>query len=298
MLRAGLQQLLAAVDADHVRHVLACRLDRLSRNLGDLILLADKFGESEVSLHSVSENLDPSSAAGRMSYNVLGSFAQYFRGQLSGNVRMGNERAIKEGRWINPTQDRLRLSRRTPGAQYGRATGPCVLPTTRQEPALRAIEERTALKYSTIMAILKSRIYLGEILHNGEWFPGNHETIITQEEWHAAHRGLTKGVQPAKDVLSGRVHCGLCGRRMAIAQNGKGNVTYKCRHRGQGCAQPARSNLGLNQSSSARRVPVRSRRGALTGDPSAVGRGVTDGAREGPPGPPAVGDGDAGNVDR
>ena len=77
------------------------RLDRLSRNLGDLILLADLFGERGVGLHSVSENLDLSSASGRMFYNVLGSFAQYFREQLSENVKMGNERAVKEGRWIN-----------------------------------------------------------------------------------------------------------------------------------------------------------------------------------------------------
>jgi site-specific DNA recombinase len=89
MLRPGLQQLLAAVEAGHVRHILVWRLDRLSRNLGDLILLADKFGESVVSLHSVSENLDLSSAAVRMFYNVLGSFAQYFREQLSEIVQVG-----------------------------------------------------------------------------------------------------------------------------------------------------------------------------------------------------------------
>ena len=49
----------------------------------------------------MSENLDLSSAAGRMFYNILGAFAQYFREQLSENVRMGNERAIQEGKWIN-----------------------------------------------------------------------------------------------------------------------------------------------------------------------------------------------------
>ena len=81
--RSGLQQVLAAVDDGHVSHVLVWRLDRLSRNLGDLIMLADKFGEKGVALHSVSENLDLSSASGRMFYNILGTFAQYFREQLS-----------------------------------------------------------------------------------------------------------------------------------------------------------------------------------------------------------------------
>jgi len=64
--RPGLQQVLAAVEAGHVSHVLVWRLDRLSRNLSDLILLADMLGEHGVALHSVQENLDLSSAAGRM----------------------------------------------------------------------------------------------------------------------------------------------------------------------------------------------------------------------------------------
>lgn len=99
--RPGIQQLLAAAEAGHVRHVIVWRLDRLSRNLRDLILIADRFGEHGVALHSVSENLDLSSASGRMFYNILGAFAQFFREQLSENVRMGNQRAAIEGKWLN-----------------------------------------------------------------------------------------------------------------------------------------------------------------------------------------------------
>ena len=55
------------------------------------------LGTHGVALHSVSENLDLSSAAGRMFYNILGTFAQFFREQLSENVRMGNDRAVREG---------------------------------------------------------------------------------------------------------------------------------------------------------------------------------------------------------
>lgn len=45
--------------------------------------------------------------------------------------------------------------------------------------------------------------------------------------------------------MSGRVVCGLCGRRMSSMQNGKGQMHYRCKHRGSGCRQPARSNRGL-----------------------------------------------------
>ena len=245
MLRPGLQQLLAAVEAGHVRHVLVWRLDRLSRNLGDLILLADKFGESGVSLHSVSENLDLSSAAGRMFYNVLGSFAQYFREQLSENVRMGNERAIKEGRWINRPKTGYDLvdGRLVPNADATRVRE--VFQLRAERHSYRSIEEQTGIKYSTICTILMSRIYLGEVLHNHQWFKGFHEPLVNPELFQAAQRAVPKGVQPSRDVLSGKVRCGLCGRRMAIQQNGKGSVYFRCRHRGEGCDQPVRSTRGL-----------------------------------------------------
>ncbi len=99
--RPGLQQLLGMVEAGHVSHVLVWRLDRLSRSLSDLILLADKFGQAEVPLHSFTEKLDLSSATGRMFYNILGSFAQFYREQLSENVRMGTQQGARQGKWMN-----------------------------------------------------------------------------------------------------------------------------------------------------------------------------------------------------
>jgi site-specific DNA recombinase len=245
--RPGLQQLLAAVEAGHVSHVLVWRLDRLSRSLSDLILLADKFGELGVALHSVSENLDLSSASGRMFYNILGTFAQFFREQLAENVKMGNERAVKEGRWINRPKTGYDLidGELIPNVDAGRVQE--IFTLRGQGRSYRRIEEQTAVRFSTVKSILESRIYLGEVLHNGEWFAGHHESIITAEEFHAAHRGFAKGVRRSKDVLSGRVRCGLCTRRMAVNQNGKGSLFYKCRHRGEGCDQPARSTKGLSR---------------------------------------------------
>jgi site-specific DNA recombinase len=95
--RPGLQQLLHMVNEGHVANVLTWRLDRLSRNLGDLIMLADEFGQRGVALHSFTEKIDLSSATERMFYNILGSFAQFYREQLAENVRMG----MRQGKWIN-----------------------------------------------------------------------------------------------------------------------------------------------------------------------------------------------------
>lgn len=275
MKRPGLQQLLAAAEAHHVSHVLVWRLDRLSRNLGDLILLANQFGELGIALHSVSENLDLSSASGRMFYNVLGTFAQYFREQLSENVRMGSERAAKDGKWLKrpktgydmvggelvPNGDAIRVQEvfrlRSEGSSY------------------RVIADRTGLNYSTVSTILGSRIYLGEVVYNDIWYPGRHDAIISDEVWHAAHRGFSKGVQPASDVLTSRVRCGLCGKRMSVQQNGKGSTFYKCWSRGKGCDQPARSTKGLSRAA----VLGMSLLGTDEGLQAAIRRRLAGGAR-------------------
>jgi site-specific DNA recombinase len=243
--RPGLQQLLHMVDEGHVANVLTWRLDRLSRNLSDLIMLADRFGQAGVALHSFTEKIDLSSATGRMFYNILGSFAQFYREQLAENVRMGMQQAVRQGKWIN-----------RPKIGYDLVDGELVAnemaPVVRRVFTLRSegqsvgnIADATGIKYSTVLTILKSRIYLGEVMMNDEWFPGRHEAIVTPEQFAAAHRGRVKGRARGTDLLSGRVRCGLCRRLMAIDQNGQGSRHYRCRHRGEGCAQPCRSNLGL-----------------------------------------------------
>jgi len=243
--RPGLQQLLAMVEQGHVTNVLVWRLDRLSRNLGDLILLADALGNHGVGLHSFTEKLDLSSATGRMFYNILGAFAQFYREQLAENVRLGMHQAARQGKWVN-----------RPKFGYDLVGGELVpnadAPTVRRIFDLRAqglsytrIEELTGVKYSTARAIAHSRIYLGEVLLNGEWFPGNHEPLISATAFATAHRGAPPWHRRSRHVLAGRVRCGLCGRVATIRYGRERRPLYRCRHRGAGCSQPSRSAMGL-----------------------------------------------------
>ena len=220
--RPGLQQLLHMVDEGHVANVITWRLDRLSRNLGDLIMLADRFGQANVALHSFTEKIDLSSATGRMFYNILGSFAQFYREQLAENVRMGMQQAVRQGKWVN-----------RPKTGYDLIDGELVpnemaavvrrIFTMRGEGASQGkIADATGVKYSTVLSILGSRIYLGEVQMNGEWFPGHHEAIVTPEAFAAAHRGRVRGRARGTDLLSGRVRCGLCQRLMALDQTARG----------------------------------------------------------------------------
>ena len=207
--RPGLQQLLHMVDEGHVANVITWRLDRLSRNLGDLIMLADRFGQANVALHSFTEKIDLSSATGRMFYNILGSFAQFYREQLAENVRMGMQQAVRQGKWVNRPKTGYDL---VDGELVPNEMAPVIrrIFTMRGEGASQGkIADATGVKYSTVLSILGSRIYLGEVQMNGEWFPGHHEAIITPEAFAAAHRGRVRGRARGTDLLSGRVRCGL-----------------------------------------------------------------------------------------
>lgn len=246
--RPGLQQVLGMIDRGHVAHLLVWRLDRLSRNLGDLILLAERFGKAGVGLHSFTERLDLSSATGRMFYNVLGSFAQFYREQLAENVSMGMARAAREGKWTN-----------RPKTGYDLIDGELVpnghADTVRRIFELRAsghsyadIERLSGVNYSTAHGILDSRIYLGEVVFRGEWFPGRHEAIVTSELFARAHRGwVPEKKRLGRHPLSGVVRCGLCGKVAATEHNGKGSRFYRCWNRGRGCDQPSRSVRGIER---------------------------------------------------
>jgi len=113
--------------------------------------------------------------------------------------------------------------------------------------AYRAIEERTGIKYSTVRSILMNRVYCGFVRHHDDWHPAVHEPLITQARFDAAQRAHTPGTRRSRDLLSGRVRCGLCSRVLGVEYNDRGQANYRCKHRGTGCAMPGRSAHGLHR---------------------------------------------------
>jgi site-specific DNA recombinase len=246
--RAGIAELIELVEADRVAHVIVWRLDRLSRDQGDLNRLVRAFERHCVSLHSINEGkVDLSTAAGRMQIGVHGVFAQFYREHIVENVKMGMEQAAREGKWLN-----------RPPTGYSMINGDLIpnehAPIVRRIFDLRlkghsyaSIEAMVGIKYSTVRQILQNRAYLGLTRIREQWFPGIHEPLVTQEQFDAAHRGHVPGRRRGRHVLSGRVRCGLCSRLVAIDYNERAQPIFKCHHRGGGCAQPGRSGNGLER---------------------------------------------------
>jgi DNA invertase Pin-like site-specific DNA recombinase len=246
--RPGMQELLRLVELGEVKDLLIWRWDRLSRDQGDFATLVKLFDRRDVKVHSVNEgDLDLASASGRMQIGVHGVFAQYYRDQIVENTRMGQRQAAEQGRWLN----------RAPTG-YDMINGHLVpndmAPTVRRIFALRAggasfpvISSDVAIKYSTARHISLNRVYLGEVRLADDWFEGQHPALVDEAEFNAAQRSHTPGQRRSKDLLSGRVRCGLCGRVAGVHYNNRNQAIYRCRYRGQGCAQSGRSANGLHR---------------------------------------------------
>jgi hypothetical protein len=243
-----MRELRALVAEGRVAHVIVWRLDRLSRDSGDFATLTRSFESECVQLHSVNDgDVELGTASGRLQLGIHGVLAQYYREQLVENVRMGMEQAARSGRWLNrpPTGYDLR---------DGRLVANDDAPMVRHVFKLRAdglsygaIEEATGVRYSTVRQIIHNRVYLGLVRLRDEWFPGLHEPLVSEAEWDAAHRGHVPGRRRGRDVLSGRVRCGLCRRIVSIDYNQKGQPLFRCKHRGKGCDLPGRSSSGLQR---------------------------------------------------
>ena len=246
--RPAIRELLALVAADGVSDLVIWRWDRLSRDQGDFATLVKLFERHHVRVHSVNESdLDLASASGRMQIGVHGVFAQYYRDQIVENTRMGQRQAAEQGRWLN----------RAPTG-YDMINGHLVpnemAPLVRRIFALRAegasypvIAADVGIEYSTARHISLNRVYLGEVRLGETWFKGLHEPLVDEATFSAAQRANRTGERRGRDLLSGKVRCGLCGRVAVVHYNNRNQAIYRCRHRGQGCAQPGRSANGLHR---------------------------------------------------
>jgi site-specific DNA recombinase len=247
--RPAMRDLLALIEGGQVTDLVIWRWDRLSRDQGDFAALVKLFDRHGIKVHSVNEgDLDTGTASGKMQIGVHGVFAQYYRDHIVENVLMGNRQAIEhDGRWLN----------RAPTG-YDMVDGELVpnelAPLVQRTFALRAagasyptIAAEVGIGYSTVRHICENRVYLGETRLRDEWFPGRHQPLVTLEEFNAVARGHTAGRRRSKDLLSGIARCGLCGRVAGVEYNERNQALYRCKHRGKGCAQPARSANGLHR---------------------------------------------------
>ena len=220
MERPALKRLLADIEAGRIDIVVVYKIDRLSRSLADFARMVEVFDRCGVSFSAVTQQINSATSMGRLMLNVLLSFAQFEREVTGERIRDKIAASKANGMWMGgplplgyDVQNRMLVVNEAEAAVVRRifADFACDRSTTHMvrnyaAEGIRTKTGRTFCKQS-IYKLLHNRMYLGEIVHKGRYYPGQHPPILTKAEWQAAHDVLA---QTAEE------------RRAAVATDGRG----------------------------------------------------------------------------
>ena len=176
------------------------KVDRAARNLFDYVELERLESEYNLPFISVSQPTE-NTPAGRMMRRTLANMASFYTEQQSVDVREGLARRVREGWFIGLAPYGYRNVRKD-GRGVVEVDPPEAANVKRifhlyayENLTLDGLVERVngerlvfrqsqpRFPRSTVHAILRDRAYIGEILHQGQWYPGKHEPIIDRPTW-------------------------------------------------------------------------------------------------------------------
>lgn len=198
--RPAVQQLLADIEEGLVDVVVVYKIDRLSRSLADFARLVEVFDRNGVTFVSVTQSFNTTTSMGRLTLNILLSFAQFEREVTAERIRDKFAASRRKGIWMggNPpfgyrVADR-KLVVDADNAAHVRwlfsrflEIGSCT--ELAREVDARGIRTPKGNKIDkkSIYRILSNRTYLGEAVHKGDSYPGEHDAIIDRETWDRVH---------------------------------------------------------------------------------------------------------------
>ena len=204
--RPALLRLLRDIRARKVDLVVVYKVDRLTRSLADFAKIVEVFDANGVSFVSVTQQFNTASSMGRLTLNMLLSFAQFEREVTGERIRDKIAASKRKGMWMGGVpplgydiQDRQLVINEDEArtvryifetyVQLG-----AVRPLHEQIDAERITTKRhTSAKGNSyggrpisrghLYRLLQNRLYRGEIVHKGQTYPGQHEPIIDHDLW-------------------------------------------------------------------------------------------------------------------
>lgn len=194
--RPALKRLVAAVQAGKIDVIIVYKIDRLSRSMLDFLNLVELFERHGVTFVSVTQSFNTKDAMGRMALNILVTFAQFERELIGERIRDKVAASRKRGKWMGgwtplgyEVRDRKLLVHEADAERVRSIFRRFVQlkSATLLARELVAADERTRygqlLDKGVLYKILHNRVYLGEAVHKGTSYPGEHEAIIDQKLW-------------------------------------------------------------------------------------------------------------------
>ena len=216
--RPALQRLLADIRTGRIDIVVVYKVDRLTRSLADFARLVEIFDAQNVSFVSVTQQFNTTSSMGRLTLNVLLSFAQFEREVTGERIRDKIAASKKKGIWmggnvplgydadkrtlvINPaeaeTVRRIFALYRELGCvrQVKEEADRLALRTRSRRVADGAERGGTPFSRGHIYRLLSNPIYVGQIAHKGRLYPGQHQPLIDDEMWTVVQTQLATGAR-------------------------------------------------------------------------------------------------------
>jgi site-specific DNA recombinase len=245
--RPALKRLLAAVEARSIDCIIVYKVDRLSRSLLDFARIIEVFDRNGVSFVAVTQQFNTTSSLGRLTLNILLSFAQFEREIISERTRDKMSAARRKGKWIgghpvlgydidskggriivNPAEAEqvrtlfglyLTKGSTLPVLQETQRVGLVTKRWTTEDGKVRGGK---AFTRGSLHATLTNVLYTGMVDHKGVLYAGEHDRIIDQKTWDTVHEtlqrnGSDKGATTRNKLgalLRGLLFCVPCGTPM------------------------------------------------------------------------------------
>ena len=254
--RPALKRLLADIEAGKVDVVVVYKIDRLTRSLADFAKLVEAFDTKSISFVAITQQFNTTTSMGRLTLNILLSFAQFERELSSERVRDKIAASRAKGKWTGGnipfgyrTQDKKLVidEREAETVRYIFKRYLELQSIERLLLDLNAKDIRPRAKtpkksdapvtshffYGSLAYLLNNRVYVGEISHKSKWHPGEHAAIIDTKLFDAvqAQLNMNKVARKNRRTESGALLMGKLfddkGNRMSPSYSTKKGVRYR-----------------------------------------------------------------------
>lgn len=199
--RPALQQLMADIKAGKVNTIVVYKIDRLTRSLADFAKMVEVFDQHKVSFVSVTQQFNTTTSMGRLTLNVLLSFAQFEREVTGERIRDKIAASKAKGMWMGGTiplgytvvEKRLEPEpEEVPIIQhiFKQYLALESIPQLRSEMAQSGYLSRSGKRFSIgILAnILTNPVYIGQTRHRDKVFQGQHTAIVGLDVWEQVQK--------------------------------------------------------------------------------------------------------------
>jgi DNA invertase Pin-like site-specific DNA recombinase len=216
MARPGLQRLLADITAGKIDVILVYKIDRLTRSLADFAKIVEVLDKAGASFVSITQSFNTTTSMGRLTLNMLLSFAQFEREVTGERIRDKIAASKRKGMWMGgpvplgyavenrklvPHDAEAKLVRHIMERYLELGSVVELADELNAQGHRTKVQHRTSgphrggclFRRGTLYHLLSNRIYIGELCHKGEYFPAEHTPIVPFELWDRVQAKLKDG---------------------------------------------------------------------------------------------------------